>query len=103
MQDYVEHRDGGYYVEGTRISLDSIIDSFNEGASPETILRSFPLIGSLERVYGTITFYLSHKKSVDDYMRAQDQLWTEIEAKQTPLPDQLAEKLRRAKETLAPR
>jgi hypothetical protein len=25
MQDYVEQRDGGYYIAGTRIALDSIL------------------------------------------------------------------------------
>ena len=54
-------RRGGYYIAGTRMSLDSIIYPFKNGASPESILRSFPLIGSLERVYEAITFYLANK------------------------------------------
>jgi hypothetical protein len=49
MERYVEQRDGGYYIAGTRISLDSVVHAFRNGASPETILRSFPLIGSLEK------------------------------------------------------
>ena len=43
MQDYIEQRDGGYYIAGTRIGLDSIILAFKDGESPETILQSFPL------------------------------------------------------------
>ena len=38
MQDYVEQRDGGYYLIGTRIALDSIVLAFKDGESPETIL-----------------------------------------------------------------
>jgi hypothetical protein len=40
MQDYVEQREGGFYIAGTRISLDSVVYPFKNGASPESILRS---------------------------------------------------------------
>ena len=63
MQDYVANRDGGFYVAGTRIVVDGVIHAFRSGASPESILRSFPLIGSLERVYGAITFYLANQSA----------------------------------------
>ncbi len=42
IEAYVERRDGGYYIAGARISLDSIIYPFKNGASPESIPRSFP-------------------------------------------------------------
>ena len=29
-RDYIEQRNGGYYLAGTRISLDSIVYAFNE-------------------------------------------------------------------------
>jgi uncharacterized protein (DUF433 family) len=56
MQDYAEERDGGYYIAGTRIALDSILLAFKDGESPETILQSFPMAGPLVRVYGAIIF-----------------------------------------------
>jgi uncharacterized protein (DUF433 family) len=62
MQNYVEERDGGYYIAGTRISLDSIVHAFQDGESPEGILRSFPMAGPLVRIYGAITFYLENGK-----------------------------------------
>ena len=62
MQDYVEQRDGGYYIAGTRIALDSIVLAFKDGESPETILQSFPMAGPLVRVYGAIIFYLEHQE-----------------------------------------
>jgi uncharacterized protein (DUF433 family) len=43
MQDYVEQRDGAYYIAGTRIVLDSIVLAFKDGESPEKILQSFPM------------------------------------------------------------
>ncbi|MBM3747283.1 MAG: DUF433 domain-containing protein [Acidobacteria bacterium] len=103
MQDYVEQREAGYYVAGTRIALDRLVHLFQNGASPETILRSFPLIGSLERVYGAITFYLANKEVVEAYLTEQDRLWAEAEACQSPLPASLTEKLRRATEEVGPR
>ncbi len=61
--EYVQQRNGGFYVYGTRVSLDSIVDSFRAGDSPETIRHNFPSL-TLEQVYGAITFYLAHKKEV---------------------------------------
>jgi uncharacterized protein (DUF433 family) len=66
---YVEQRDEGYWVEGTRISLDSVIYSFLNGDSPESIAQNFPLL-SLEQVYGAVTFYLANQESVDAYLKA---------------------------------
>ena len=103
MEQYVEEREGGYYVAGTRISLDSIIHPFRNGASPEAILRSFPLIGSLERVYGAITFYLANRAAVEAYLSEQERLSEELASKQTPLPESLSKKLDRAREEALPR
>jgi uncharacterized protein (DUF433 family) len=44
MEQYVEQREGGYYIAGTRISLDSVVHPFKNGDSPESIFRSFPSI-----------------------------------------------------------
>ena len=62
--EYVEQRNGGFYVAGTRVSLDSIVYSFKAGDSPETIRQNLPSL-SLEQVYGAITFYLAHEQAVD--------------------------------------
>ena len=42
--EYIEQRNGGYYVAGTRISLDSVVYSFKDGQSPEAIQEDFPLL-----------------------------------------------------------
>lgn len=62
--EYIEQRNGGFYVAGTRVSLDSIVYSFKAGDSPETIRQNLPSL-SLEQVYGAITFYLAHEQEVD--------------------------------------
>ncbi len=67
-KEYVEQRDSGYWIKGSRISLDSIVYGFLRGASPESIAHSFPLI-SLEEVYGAIAFYLAHQAEIDAYLQ----------------------------------
>jgi uncharacterized protein (DUF433 family) len=63
-REYVEERNGGFYVAGARVSLDSIVYSFKAGDSPETIRQNFSGL-SLEQVYGAIAFYLAHEQEVD--------------------------------------
>ena len=55
VREYVEKRSGGYYLVGSRVSLESVIYEFLDGASPEAIVDNFPTL-SLEQVYGAITF-----------------------------------------------
>src|SRR5688572_26437434 len=68
---YVEMREGGYRVAGSRISLDSVVYAFIGGQSPETIAQSFPVL-TLEQVYGSIAFYLGHREAVDHYLEGQE-------------------------------
>jgi uncharacterized protein (DUF433 family) len=66
---YVESRDGGYWVSGARVSLDSVVLAFQEGLSPEAISREcFPVL-TLEEVYGAITYYLAHRQEIDAYLK----------------------------------
>ncbi|MGH9899236.1 MAG: DUF433 domain-containing protein [Pyrinomonadaceae bacterium] len=67
MKEYIEKRGEGYYVTGSRVSLDSIIYSFWSGESPEAITQSFPTL-VLEQVYGAIAFYLAHREEIDEYI-----------------------------------
>ena len=47
--EYIETRNGGCYVAGTRIGLDVVTHAFRRGRTAEDILRSFPSIGSLAK------------------------------------------------------
>jgi uncharacterized protein (DUF433 family) len=67
-KEYVEQRNGGYYVQGTRVSLDSVVYAFLRGESSDGIGESFPAL-SLEQVYGAIAFYLAHRESIDSYLQ----------------------------------
>ena len=98
MQNYVEEREGGYYIAGTRVSLDSIVHAFQNGESPDEILRSFPMAGPLVRIYGAITFYLENKEKVEEYLRAQEQRWDALRRERQKSDDPLTSRLREAKE-----
>jgi uncharacterized protein (DUF433 family) len=95
--EYIEQRDGGYYVTGTRISLDSIVYAFNRGDSPERILEEFALLERLSTIYGAIAFYLDHKAEIDKYLAETQR---EFEASGMPMEKAnpgLWEKIQRAK------
>src|SRR5260370_39102502 len=94
--EYIERRNGGYYVSGTRISLDSVVHSFNEGQSPEAIQEDFPLL-KRSQIYGAIAFYLDHQAEIDQYLKTAER---EFETNSIPLKEEnpeLWERLQRAR------
>ncbi len=64
---YIEERNGGLYVAGTRVSLDSVVILFQEGASPEKIVQSFSTL-KLSQVYGAIAYYLENEQAINEYI-----------------------------------
>ncbi len=93
---YIEQRNGGYYVAGTRISLDSVVYSFNEGPFPAAIQEDFLLL-KLSKVYGAIAFYLEPKAEIDKYLEETER---EFEGNAIPLEQDnpaLWAKIQRAK------
>lgn len=65
---YVEERNEGYWITGTRVSLDSIVYTFLDGLSPESTVQAFPVL-SLEQVYGAIAYYLANRKKIDKHLQ----------------------------------
>jgi uncharacterized protein (DUF433 family) len=68
-KSYVERREGGYWVAGTRVSLDSVVLAFLQGFSPETIASECFTTLTLEQTYGTIAYYLAHREELDAYLK----------------------------------
>src|SRR5262249_29463828 len=93
---YIEPRNGGYYIAGTRIGLDLVVYDFREGRSPEEIIQSYPSIGSLAKLYGAITFVLEHPKEIDAYLAEQERAFEEFKASH-PLPPEMLEPFIRAR------
>ena len=75
---YIEQRDQGYWIEGTRISLDSVVYAFLNGKSPESIAQDFPLL-SLEQVYGAIAFYLASRDLIDAYLKEGEEEFEQLQ------------------------
>jgi uncharacterized protein (DUF433 family) len=72
-------REQGYWIAGTRVSLDSVIYAFLRGSAPENIAQSYPVL-HLEEIYGAIAYYLGHQDELDSYLRQNDR---EFEALRT--------------------
>ena len=60
---------GTWRIAGTRVSLDSVVHAFWEGATPEEICQDFPSL-SLAQVYGAVAYYLKERDKVDTYLQA---------------------------------
>jgi uncharacterized protein (DUF433 family) len=67
VSPYIAVCDGAIRIPGTRVSLDSIVTRFHEGASPERIAQPFPTV-TLAQVYGAIAYYLDNQQIVDEYI-----------------------------------
>jgi len=67
-KEYVEQRDGGYYLAGSRVSLDSIVYAFLRGESPVTIAESFPAV-SFEQVFVAISYYRDQREAIEAHLR----------------------------------
>jgi uncharacterized protein (DUF433 family) len=59
--------DGVIRIAGSRVTLDTVIDTFLTGASPEEIAQDFPVL-RLDDVYAVLTYYLRHRGEVDAYL-----------------------------------
>jgi uncharacterized protein (DUF433 family) len=94
--EYVEVRNGGYYIAGTRIGLDVVARDFQLGRSPEAILEAYPAIGSLANVYGVITFVLEHPDAIEAFLKDQELLHADLKA-QHPLPPEMVERYERVR------
>jgi len=64
---YIEERNGGLYLAGTRVSLDSVLINFHHGASPEKIVQAFSTL-KLSQVYGAIAYYLENQETIHGYL-----------------------------------
>jgi uncharacterized protein (DUF433 family) len=98
-KEYVEERNGGYYLIGTRVSLDSIIYGFREGLSPEAILEDFDTL-TLGQVYGAIAFYLDNQPAMDVYLARQKRRFEAMRQAAEPLPEDLRRRLEAARQQL---
>jgi uncharacterized protein (DUF433 family) len=90
---------GTVRVGGSRVSLDSVVYHYEQGATPERIAESFPSL-NLADIYAVIAYYLANRDSVQEYLARQDagadalQQQIESDPKQQNATNQLRERIR---------
>lgn len=79
--------DGVVRVGSSRVTLDTIVLAFEQGAAAEQIAKQYPAV-TLAEVYATVAFFLTHEDAVRSYLKARQavaaQLRRELEARQDP-------------------
>jgi uncharacterized protein (DUF433 family) len=95
---YVEIRNQGYYLAGSRISLDSVAYALKRGETVEEILENFPVIENRQRLEGAIAFILAHPVEVDAYLAQQAEKYEELR-RQNPPPPEILERIRKYRES----
>jgi uncharacterized protein (DUF433 family) len=55
-------------VGKTRVTLDTVVAAFREGATAEEIAQQYPSL-TLAATYATIAYYLNHQAEIDTYLR----------------------------------
>lgn len=69
--------DGVAYVSSTRVTLDTVITAFLEGATAEEVGEQYPSL-QLSDVYSVIGYYLRHKAEVDAYLLERQHRATKV-------------------------
>jgi uncharacterized protein (DUF433 family) len=54
-------------VGATRVTLDTVVGAFLDGATPEEICYQYPSL-SLADIYAVIGYYLNHQSEIDHYL-----------------------------------
>jgi uncharacterized protein (DUF433 family) len=60
--------DGVIRVAGTRVTLDTVVAAFQQGATPEEIVQQYDSL-DLGDVYAVIGYYLRRRSEVETYLR----------------------------------
>lgn len=67
----VKDQSGALRVGGSQVLLEIVINAFEMGATPETIVQQYPTV-TLANVYSVIGYYLRHKNEVEAYLTERD-------------------------------
>jgi len=70
-------KDGVVRVGGTRLTLDTVVAAFNDGATAEEIVQQYPSL-QLADVYAVISHYLRNRSEVEKYLRKRQKQAEEI-------------------------
>jgi len=73
------NEDGVILIGKTRVTLDTVVAVFKQGATAEEIVYRYPSL-NLADVYATIAFYLNHQPEVETYLQRRQRQSQEIRA-----------------------
>lgn len=65
-----EDAHGVLRVAGSRVTLDALVELFDQGAGAEDIALAFESL-ELHQVYAALGWYLANRAALDSYLRAQ--------------------------------
>ena len=71
---------GTVRIGQTRVTLDTVVATFESGASAEEIALRYPVL-DLADVYATIGYYLRHQQEVEAYLQQRQLLEEEVRRK----------------------
>ena len=69
--------DGVVRVGGTRVTLDTVVEAFQEGLTAEEFVQQYPSL-SLADVYSVIGYSLHHRAKIDRYLAERNRLRDEV-------------------------
>lgn len=76
--------DGVIRVGGTRVTLDTVIAAFKEGAAAEEIVFRYPSL-HLADVYAVLSYYLRRTKEIEDYLNQRQKKANEVKQQYSSL------------------
>jgi len=71
--------DGVIRVAGTRVTLDTVIAAFEQGATAEEIAEAYDVL-KLADVYSVLGYYLRNRTELDEYLRRREEEAARIRA-----------------------
>ena len=69
--------DGVVRVGGTRVTLDTVVAAFKDGATAEEIVYQYPTL-HLADVYAVISYYLRRPQEVEAYLRQRQHIAKQV-------------------------
>jgi uncharacterized protein (DUF433 family) len=96
--------DGSIRIGSSRVTLDSVVHEFSQGATAEQIQDDFPSL-SLREIYGAISYYLEHEERVSEYLRCREEEAQRVraEVEDRPRVEALRRRLRERYTQLKPK
>ena len=84
-----EDTTGAVRVGNSRVLLETVIRSFQDGASPESIIYRYSSL-SLSDVYNVIGYYLRHQDTIEKYLHQREQLAESVQQKLSEIQPDLS-------------